>query len=96
MACAVSPTLTPIAVTMPGHQRHSSMIGMICMPAESSPSPARERRSALLARRPAFSRAICFGEALARHLVHAEGRHHLAQDVVGRHVAVLERRASWA
>src|SRR5262249_23610679 len=34
-------------------------------------------------------------EALARHLVHAEGAHELAQDVVRRQVAVLEGLPVW-
>jgi hypothetical protein len=34
---AVRPTLTPIAVTIPGQYRQSSMIGIIVMPAELLP-----------------------------------------------------------
>src|SRR5262249_565619 len=64
IALAARPKLTPMAVTMPGHQRQSSMIGMSCMPIPS-PSPPLERARAFacsprpLASAAAFSRPIC-------------------------------------
>jgi hypothetical protein len=44
MLAAVSPTETPIAVTMPGQNLQSSTIGISCIAAESPPS-ARGRRA---------------------------------------------------
>jgi len=38
MEAAVRPSETPMAVTLPGQKRHSSMMGMSCMAAESPPS----------------------------------------------------------
>ncbi len=55
IAAEVRPTLTPIAVTMPGHTRHSSIVGIIVIP----PSP---RGSLVSTGVPAFSRAICFSK----------------------------------
>ena len=45
IVAAASPVLTPIAVTRPGEQRHSSMIGMRVMPA--LPPPPRSYWAAL-------------------------------------------------
>ena len=90
IAAAVSPTDTPIAVTMPGEHLHSSMIGSSVNPAAATAaarvSPARARSlrrffSASMRRCRSESRAIC---------VHAERRVELAQQVVRRQVAVLE------
>ncbi|CAB4853276.1 unannotated protein [freshwater metagenome] len=53
MAAEVSPMLTPIAVTMPGHTRHSSMVGI-----SVSPEPSPPLGSFCSAAVPACSRAI--------------------------------------
>ena len=45
IAAAVSPTDTPIAVTMPGEHLHSSMIGSIVNPPPPPPPPSPARRS---------------------------------------------------
>ena len=91
IAAEVRPMQTPIAVTMPGQTRHSSMIGIrltaAAVAAGATPSAARRPRRG---RPRAFSRSICLLEAVARHGVHAERGEHLAQDVVRRQVAVLE------
>ena len=64
---AVSPTLTPIAVTIPGEHRHSSMIGMVNMapcPLDSLAAggdtpPAGARSSARLCSLPLAPPASC-------------------------------------
>ena len=95
-AAAVRPDETPIAVTMPGQYRQISMIGMICIAAASPPSlraffsPSAAASPRARASSAFLSRAIWCWKRCARHLVHAEGLEELAQDVVGRRVAVLE------
>ena len=92
IAAEVSPTDTPIAVTMPGEHLQSSMIGSIV-----KPPPFPRSRSLPLAA-PELSLASCAGffrgdplvEAVGGHLVHAERLVQLAQQVVRREVAVLE------
>jgi hypothetical protein len=64
MALAVRPTLTPMAVTMPGHQRHSSMMGMSCMAALSA-SPMR-RSLRVSAGAPSFAAPSCSRRRLKR------------------------------
>ncbi len=53
---AASPTLTPIAVTIPGQWWHSSMIGIRVIAADP-PSPVRSARSAFGAPVPAALRS---------------------------------------
>ena len=89
IAADVSPIDTPIAVTMPGHTRHSSMIGISDMPPPSPPpddSDSATSSPASIAR----SRSMPLLEPLAGHRVHPEGGEQLAQDVVRRQIAVLE------
>ena len=85
IAADVSPTDTPIAVTMPGEHLQSSMIGSSVKPPPAAPPPRRAPRGspALLGRDPAV-------EAVGGHRVHAEGLVQLAEQVVRRQVAVLE------
>ena len=89
IAADVSPMLTPIAVTMPGQhsaqlddrdQRHAGVAATL----------GRSRRgSAARGLRGSFALDLAL-EAVAGHVVHAERGEQLAQDVVRRHVAVLE------
>ena len=84
-------SLTPIAVTMPGRAAAE-------LDDRQQHEAALAAGAALLARRrssSSFVSAVRLGvdallEAVARHLVHAEGREELAEDVVRRRVAVLE------
>ncbi len=56
-AAAVRPTLTPIAVTMPGEHRHSSMIGIMNM---APPPPDERSSSSFSAASAASSRSMRF------------------------------------
>ncbi len=91
IAVAVRPTDTPSAVTMPGEHLQSSMIGN-----SVNPPPRDSSRSARAALAPAVpaaaasSAAIRLSKPSARERVHPERRVQLAQQVVGREVAVLE------
>ncbi len=89
IAADVRPTLTPIAVTMPGQYRHSSMIGII-VNAAPLPPPSPSVVGVGLGIGVSSVALDLALEALPRHRVHAEGAEQLAQDVVGRDVAVLE------
>ncbi len=60
MAADVRPIDTPIAVTMPGHTLHSSMIGMSDMPL--SPPPADVGAGTSSPAAMAFSRSICLAK----------------------------------
>ena len=68
------------------------MIGISCIATASPRPPASRSRSGgrLPARGTLLLARDLLLEARARHLVDAEGREQLAQDVVGRQVAVLE------
>ena len=85
---AVSPTDTPIAVTMPGEHLQSSMIGSSVIPPATTPATCfllalRSVRRSFFGFDPAL-------EGIARHRVHAERGVQLAEEVVRREVAVLE------
>src|SRR5215468_9975904 len=65
MALAVRPKLTPMAVTMPGHQRQSSMMGTIWRPTASlSPPPLAARGFAFALSPRAFASATAFSRAI--------------------------------
>ena len=94
IAAEVSPTDTPIAVTIPGHTRHSSMIGIIVSDADP-PSPSRSGFSRrCLARRDRRGDLLVEGDLLGEPVagggVDPELAVHLAKNVVRRGVAVLE------
>ena len=94
IAVAVSPTDTPIAVTMPGEHLHSSMIGSSVIPPPRHPW-SRSPRARCCRRCSGAVRRVLLGvdaalEGVARHRVHAERGVQLAQEVVRRQVAVLE------
>ena len=94
IAAEVSPIDTPMAVTMPGHHRHSSMIGIIWKAtalAASRRVAGRVVAGLGLGRRPrAFSSAICRSKRSRAMASMPKVGEQLAEDVVGREVAVLE------
>ena len=95
IAADVSPIDTPIAVTMPGQCRHSSMIGSIPMATAvgsrvEAPIALLLLRRLLLPRRDPLLALDAHLEVLAGHRVEPERGEQLAEDVVRRKVAVLE------